>query len=46
LSDALTTALTPETRERVTAVAAMIRTDGATVAAKMLLDAVEEGKFL
>ena len=40
LSAALGTALTPETRARATAVAATIRTDGATVAAKLLLDAV------
>jgi vancomycin aglycone glucosyltransferase len=40
LSAALETALTPETRARATAVAPMIRTDGATVAAKMLLDLV------
>ncbi|MCJ1679136.1 glycosyltransferase [Streptomyces sp. APSN-46.1] len=41
LSAALTTALTPETRARATAVADTIRTtDGATVAAKLLLDAV------
>jgi vancomycin aglycone glucosyltransferase len=40
LSAALRTALTPETRERAGAVAGTIRTDGATVAAKMLLDAV------
>ena len=39
LSAALETALTPETRARATAVAATIRTDGATVAAKLLLDA-------
>ena len=39
LSAALTTALTPETRARATAVAGTIRTDGATVAAKLLLDA-------
>jgi hypothetical protein len=38
LSVALKTALTPETRRRATAVAAMIRTDGAAVAAKLLLD--------
>ncbi|WP_246074555.1 glycosyltransferase [Nonomuraea terrae] len=38
LSTALKTALTPETRERATAVAGMIRADGATVAAKLLLD--------
>jgi vancomycin aglycone glucosyltransferase len=40
LSAALRTALTPETRARATAVAGTIRTDGATVAATMLLDAV------
>jgi UDP:flavonoid glycosyltransferase YjiC (YdhE family) len=40
LSAALGTALTPETRARATAVAGTIRTDGATVAAKLLLDAV------
>nr|WP_218835596.1 glycosyltransferase [Streptomyces sp. SA15] len=40
LSAALKTTLTPETRARATAVAATIRTDGATVAAKLLLDAV------
>ncbi|MCX5376817.1 glycosyltransferase [Streptomyces sp. NBC_00091] len=39
LSAALKTALTPETRARATAVAATFRTDGATVAAKLLLDA-------
>jgi vancomycin aglycone glucosyltransferase len=39
LSAALKTALTPETRTRAAAVAATIRTDGATVAAKLLLDA-------
>ncbi|MBT2231634.1 glycosyltransferase [Nonomuraea sp. NEAU-A123] len=39
LSAALKTALTPETRARATAVAATNRTDGATVAAKLLLDA-------
>jgi vancomycin aglycone glucosyltransferase len=38
LSVALKTALIPETRRRATAVAAMIRTDGAVVAAKLLLD--------
>ena len=38
LSAALATALAPETRARATAVAGMIRTDGATVAAKLLLD--------
>ena len=40
LSAALTTALTPETRARATAVAGTIRTDGAAVAAKLLLDTV------
>ncbi|MEV4016899.1 glycosyltransferase [Nonomuraea angiospora] len=38
LSAALTTALTPETRARARAVAGTIHTDGATVAAKLLLD--------
>ena len=40
LSDALRTALTPETRARATAMAGTIRTDGATVAARRLLDTV------
>ena len=40
LSAALKTALTPETRARAIAVAGMIRTDGATVAAKLLIDQV------
>jgi vancomycin aglycone glucosyltransferase len=40
LSAALRTALTPETRGRATAVAGTIRTDGAAVAARLLLDAV------
>ncbi|MGN9841353.1 glycosyltransferase [Nonomuraea sp. H19] len=40
LSAALRTTLTPETRARATAVAGTIRTDGTTVAAKLLLDAV------
>lgn len=39
LSAALRTALTLETRARATAVAGMIRSDGATVAATLLLDA-------
>jgi vancomycin aglycone glucosyltransferase len=39
LSAALSTVLTPETRARATAVAGTIRADGATVAAKLLLDA-------
>jgi len=38
LSAALKTALTPETHARATAVGSTIRTDGATVAAKLLLD--------
>ena len=38
LSTALRTALTPETRARAAAVAGTIRTDGASVAAKLLLD--------
>ena len=41
---ALRTALTPETRARATAVAGTIRTDGATVAAKLLLDLVSHEK--
>jgi vancomycin aglycone glucosyltransferase len=40
LSAALRTTLTPETRARAAAVAGTIHTDGATVAAKLLLDAV------
>ncbi|MFE9139088.1 glycosyltransferase [Streptomyces sp. NPDC007355] len=40
LSAALATALTPETKARAKAVAGKIRTDGATRAAKLLLDAV------
>jgi vancomycin aglycone glucosyltransferase len=40
LTAAIRTALTPETRARATAVAATVRADGATVAAKLLLDAV------
>jgi len=38
LSAALRTALAPETRARATAVAGMVRADGAAVAAKLLLD--------
>ncbi|NUL01670.1 glycosyltransferase family 1 protein [Streptomyces lunaelactis] len=45
LSAALKTALTPETRARATAVASTIRTDGATVAAKLLLDAVSQERL-
>ncbi|MGW0585179.1 glycosyltransferase, partial [Streptomyces sp. NPDC002920] len=40
LSAALGTALAPETRARARAVAGTIRTDGTTVAATMLLEAV------
>ncbi|MCW2902768.1 MAG: glycosyl transferase family 28 [Streptosporangiaceae bacterium] len=40
LSTALRTAVAPQTRARATAVAGSIRTDGATVAATLLLDAV------
>ena len=40
LSAALGTALTPETRARATAVAGSVRADGATVAAKLLIDVV------
>jgi vancomycin aglycone glucosyltransferase len=44
LSAALRTALTPEIRARATAVAGTIRTDGATVAAKRLLDAASRAR--
>ncbi len=40
LSAALRTALTPQTRARAAAVAGTIRTDGATVAATLLIDAL------
>ena len=40
LSAAFSTVLTPQTRARARAVASTIRTDGATVAAKLLLDAI------
>jgi vancomycin aglycone glucosyltransferase len=42
LSAALQTTLTPETRARASAVAGTIRTDGATVAARLLVDAVSQ----
>jgi len=42
LSAALRTALAPETRARASAVAGMIRTDGAVVAGRLVLDAVAE----
>ncbi|WP_424887304.1 glycosyltransferase [Streptomyces sp. XH2] len=44
LSAALGTALAPRTRARATAVAGTVRTDGATVAAKLLLDVISRGK--
>jgi vancomycin aglycone glucosyltransferase len=46
LSAALRTALTAETRARARAVAGTIRTDGAMVAAKLLLDAVSRARPL
>ncbi len=45
LSGALRTTLTPETRARAAAVAGTIRTDGATVAATLLLDAVSRERL-
>jgi UDP:flavonoid glycosyltransferase YjiC (YdhE family) len=44
LSVALATALAPETRARAAAVAGTIRTDGTTVAAHLLFDAVSRNK--
>ncbi|MET7770170.1 glycosyltransferase [Nocardia sp. NPDC005366] len=44
LSAALTAAMTPETRARARTVAGAIRADGATVAAKLLLDAASREK--
>ncbi|WP_031486681.1 glycosyltransferase [Streptomyces bicolor] len=44
LSAALKTALTPETRARATTVAATIHTDGATVAAQLLLDKISRDR--
>jgi vancomycin aglycone glucosyltransferase len=44
LSAVLRAALTAETRTRATAIAGMIRTDGATVAARLLLDAVDRAR--
>jgi vancomycin aglycone glucosyltransferase len=44
LSAAIETALAPETCTRATAVAATIRTDGATVAAKLLLEAISRNR--
>jgi vancomycin aglycone glucosyltransferase len=40
LSAALGTSLTPDTRARAAAVVGTIRTDGATVAARLLVEAV------
>jgi vancomycin aglycone glucosyltransferase len=45
LSAALSTALTPQIRARATAVAGTIRTDGAAVAAKLLVDAVSRERL-
>ena len=45
LSVALETALAPATRSRATAVAGMIRTDGATVGARLLSAARAGGGF-
>ncbi|KAA2262573.1 glycosyltransferase family 1 protein [Solihabitans fulvus] len=44
LSEALATALDPDTRTRATAVAGTIRTDGAAVAAKRLLDVISRDR--
>ena len=44
LSAALATALAPETRTRAQAVAGTIRTDGADVAAKLLLDTISQAR--
>ena len=44
LSAALSTALTPQTRTRATAVTGTIRTERATVAARLLLDTVSREK--
>ncbi|HZR51223.1 MAG TPA: glycosyltransferase [Streptosporangiaceae bacterium] len=44
LSAALRTALTPEIRARAAEVAGLIRTDGTTVAAELLFDAVNGGR--
>jgi vancomycin aglycone glucosyltransferase len=44
LSAALNTALTPETRARASTVAGSIRTDGAAVAARLLLEAIDEDR--
>lgn len=44
LSAALKLALTPEVGARASAVAGTVRTDGAAVAAKLLVDVVEQGR--
>nr|WP_206327354.1 glycosyltransferase [Streptomyces sp. S3(2020)] len=44
LSAALATALAPETRERARTVGEAVRTDGAAVAAKLVLDLIGQGK--
>ncbi len=44
-ASALRTALTPESHARAAAVAGTIRTDGATVAATMLLDGLSRGRL-
>ncbi|QUQ69290.1 glycosyltransferase [Kutzneria sp. CA-103260] len=44
VSAALDNVLSPETRERATAAADSIRLDGATVAAKMLVDSISQGQ--
>ena len=44
LSQALKTALTPEVRTRAAAVAGLIRTDGATMAATLLIDAISRDR--
>jgi vancomycin aglycone glucosyltransferase len=46
LSAALSTALTPQTRARATAVAGAIRTDGAMVAAKLLVGAISRERLM
>ncbi|HEX4063422.1 MAG TPA: glycosyltransferase [Streptosporangiaceae bacterium] len=45
LAAALKVALAPETRARAVAVAGQVRTDGAAVAAKMLVDVVSRGRL-
>ena len=45
LAAALDTALTPEVRARATTMAAVIRTDGAAVAAKLLIETISRGRL-